>query len=140
MRLVKIILTGSALAIAGATAHAQKTPAIKETPPPAGTHKGLVTVVDRLNGTIAIRTEPDAVKDAAKTPDAAKASDGAKAEGEKAEAPKTEATKPEAKADGPTEQFKIDLKLSETVHAGDKVKYSVSESGDPKTITKIEAE
>ena len=134
MRLVKIILAGFALTFIGATAHAQKTPAIKETPPPAGTHKGLVTVVDRLNGTIAIRTEPDAAKDAAK------AADGAKAGGEKVEVPKAEAPKPEAKADGPTEQFKIDLKLSETVHAGDKVKYSVSESGDPKTITKIEAE
>jgi hypothetical protein len=140
MRLAKIILAGFALTFIGATAHAQKTPAIKETPPPPGTHKGLVTVVDRLNGTIAIRAEPDAAKDAAKTPDAAKAPDGAKAEGEKVEPPKAEATKPEAKADGPTEQFKIDIKLSETVHAGDKVKYSVSDSGDPKTITKIEAE
>ncbi|MGN6411778.1 MAG: hypothetical protein ACTHK9_10070 [Nitrobacter sp.] len=134
MRLVKIILAGFALTFIGATAHAQKTPTIKETPPPAGTHKGLVTVVDRLNGTIAIRVEPDATKDAAKAPD------GAKAEGEKVEAPKAEAPKPEAKAEATTEQYKIDTKLSETVHAGDKVKYSVGDSGDPKTITKIETE
>jgi hypothetical protein len=136
MRLAKIILVGSALTIVGTAAHAQKTPAIKETPPPAGTHKGLVTVVDRLNGTIAIRTEPDA----AKTPDAAKAPDGAKPAEEKTEGAKPEAAKPEAKAEAPTEQFKIDIKLSETVHAGDKVKYSVSDSGSPKTITTIEAE
>ncbi|WP_439923499.1 hypothetical protein [Nitrobacter sp. JJSN] len=133
MRLAKMILAGSALTIVSAMAHAQTTPAIKETPPPPGTHKGLVTVVDRLNGTIAIRAEQS-------NPEGTKAPDGAKAEGEKAEGAK-EGAKPEAKAEeGITEQFKIDPKLSETVHAGDKVKFSSGDSGDPKTITKIEAE
>ena len=135
MRLAKMILAGSALTIISAMAHAQTTPAIKETPPPPGTHKGLVTVVDRLNGTIAIRAEPN-------KPDGAKATDGAKAGGEKAEGAKEGAkpdgAKPEAaKAEGIIERFKIDPKLSETVHAGDKVKFSVGDSGDPKTITKI---
>ena len=42
-------------------------------------------------------------------------------------------------------QFKIDHKLSELVHAGDKVKFSVRDGGDPKTstektITKIEVD
>jgi len=134
MRLAKMILAGSALTIVTAMAHAQTTPAIKETPPPPGTHKGLVTVVDRLNGTIAIRAEQN-------NPDGTKAPDGAKAEGEKVDGTK-EGAKPEAvKAEeGITEQFKIDPKLSETVHAGDKVKFSSGDSGDPKTITKIEAE
>ena len=129
MRLTKMILAGSALTIVSAMAHAQTTPAIKETPPPAGTHKGLVTVVDRLNGTIAIRAEQN-------KPDEAKASDKEKPEGTKAEGTKAEGTK----AEGAIERFKIDVKLSETVHAGDKVKFSVGDSGDPKTITKIEAE
>jgi hypothetical protein len=124
-----MILAGSAFTIVSAMAHAQKTPPIKETPPPAGTQKGLVTVVDRLNGTIAIRTEPDAAKDAAKAPD------GAKAEGEKPDGKKEEAKPEAAKPEGITERFKIDPKLSETVHAGDKVKFSVGDNG--KTITKI---
>ena len=130
-----MILAGSALTIVSAMAHAQTTPAIKETPPPPGTQKGMVTVVDRLNGTIAIRAEP-------KKPDGAKAPNGAKAEAEKAEGAKEgakpEEAKPEtAKAEGITERFKIDPKLSETVHAGDKIKFSVSDSGNTKTITKI---
>ncbi|GAB1717973.1 MAG: hypothetical protein NTAFB05_30150 [Nitrobacter sp.] len=130
-----MILAGSALTVVSAmahaqVAHAQATPTIKETPPPPGTQKGLVTVVDRLNNTVAIRAEPN-------KPDRTKAQDGAKAEGEKAEGAK-EAAKPEAaKPEGITERFKIDPKLVETVHAGDKVKFSVSDSGDPKTITKI---
>jgi hypothetical protein len=119
MRLAKMILAGSALTIVSAMASAQTTPAIKETPPPPGTQKGLVTVVNRLNDTIAIRIEQSDT-------DAAKAPDGTKPDG--------------AKPDGATEQFKIDHTLSETVHAGDKVKFSVSDSGDPKTITKIETE
>jgi hypothetical protein len=129
MRLAKMILAGSALTIVSAMASAQTTPAIKETPPPPGTQKGLVTVVNRLNDTITIRAEQDN-KDGAKAPDGTKP-DEAKSDG--------------AKTDGATEQFKIDHTLSETVHAGDKVKFSVSDSGDPKTntektITKIEAE
>jgi hypothetical protein len=124
MRLAKMILAGSALTIVSAMASAQTTPAIKETPPPPGTQKGLVTVVNRLNDTITIRTEQSDT-------DGAKAPDGTKPDG--------------AKTDGATEQFKIDHTLSETVHAGDKAKFSVSDSGDPKTntektITKIETE
>jgi hypothetical protein len=46
----------------------------------------------------------------------------------------------EASGGRSSDQFKIDHKLSETVHAGDKVKFSVSDSGDAKTITKIETE
>ncbi|ABE61255.1 conserved hypothetical protein [Nitrobacter hamburgensis X14] len=134
MRLAKIILAGSALTIVSAMASAQTTPAIKETPPPPGTQKGLVTVVNRLDNTIAIRAEQDN-KDGAKAPDKTKP-DEAKPDDAKSDG---------AKAEGATTQFKIDHKLSETVHAGDKVKFSVSEGGDPKTntektITKIEAE
>ena len=37
-----------------------------------------------------------------------------------------------------TEQFKIQEGLLNTLHAGDKVTFTVSESGPTKTITKIE--
>jgi hypothetical protein len=134
MKLAKMILAGSALTIVSAMASAQTTPAIKETPPPPGAQKGLVTVVNRLDNTIAIRAEQDN-KDGAKAPDKAKP-DEAKSDGAKPD---------EAEAEGATTQFKIDHKLSETVHAGDKVTFSVSDGGDPKTntektITKIKAE
>jgi Cu/Ag efflux protein CusF len=39
---------------------------------------------------------------------------------------------------GPTEQFKVQGAMLETLHAGDKVSFSVSEGGGTKTITKIE--
>jgi hypothetical protein len=52
----------------------------------------------------------------------------------------TQSDSKEASGGRSSNQFKIDHKLSETVHAGDKVKFSVSDSGDPKTITKIETE
>ena len=58
MILAKMILAGSLFAIVGATASAQATPPTQQTPS-AETRKGLVTVVNRLNGTIAIREEQD---------------------------------------------------------------------------------
>lgn len=139
MKLAKMILAGSALTIVSAMASAQTTPAIKETPPPPGAQKGLVTVVNRLDNTIAIRAEQDN-KDGAKAPDKAKPDEA------KSDEAKSDGAKPdEAEAEGATTQFKIDHKLSETVHAGDKVTFSVSDGGDPKTntektITKIKAE
>jgi Cu/Ag efflux protein CusF len=39
---------------------------------------------------------------------------------------------------GPTEQFKLQGAMLETLHAGDKVSFSASDSGGTKTITKIE--
>ena len=39
-----------------------------------------------------------------------------------------------------TEQFKIQNSLSEAVHAGDKVTFTVNETGGNKTITKIEVQ
>ncbi|WP_416193602.1 hypothetical protein [Nitrobacter sp. TKz-YC01] len=130
MILAKMILAGSLLAIVGATAPAQATPPTQQTPS-AETRKGLVTVVNRLNGTIAIREEN-------------KGKDKAKDEEDK-DKDKDKDSKDKADAEGATTQFKIDLKLSESVHAGDKVKFSVKDGGDPKTstdktITKIEVE
>lgn len=127
MILAKIILAGSLFAIVGATASAQATPPTQQTPS-AETRKGLVTVVNRLNGTIAIREEQD---------------DKGK-EGDKENKAK-EKEKDKADVEDAATQFKIDHKLSESVHAGDKVKFSVRDGGDPKTstektITKIEVD
>lgn len=131
MILAKMILAGCLLAIVGATASAQATPPTQQTPS-AETRKGLVTVVNRLNGTIAIREEQD---------------DKGKGEGKDKKNKDTDKEKEKDKADAEatTQQFKIDHKLSESVHAGDKVKFSVRDADDPKTdaektITKIEAD
>ena len=43
-----------------------------------------------------------------------------------------------ANTGGATEQFKVQDGMLNTVHAGDKVKLSVSETGGTKTITKLE--
>ncbi|MDR6303427.1 hypothetical protein GGQ85_001117 [Nitrobacter vulgaris] len=128
MILAKIILAGSLFAIVGATASAQATPPTQQTPS-AETRKGLVTVVNRLNGTIAIREEQDD-----------KGKEGDKEKENKAK----EKEKDKADVEDAATQFKIDHKLSESVHAGDKVKFSVRDGGDPKntekTITKIEVD
>ncbi len=127
MILAKMILAGSLFAIVGATASAQATPPTQQTPS-AETRKGLVTVVNRLNGTIAIREEQDDKGN----------------EGDKENKAK-EKEKDKADVEDAATQFKIDHKLSESVHAGDKVKFSVRDGGDPKTstektITKIEVD
>lgn len=43
-----------------------------------------------------------------------------------------------ASTGGTAEQFKVQTGMLNTVHAGDKVKFSVSEAGGAKTITKLE--
>jgi Cu/Ag efflux protein CusF len=45
-----------------------------------------------------------------------------------------------ASSGGATEQFKVSPGALEKVHAGDRVTFSVSESGGKKTITKIESQ
>lgn len=140
MILAKMILAGSLLAIVGATAPAQATPPTQQTPS-AETRKGLVTVVNRLSGTIAIREEQDN-KDKDNKDKENKNSDADKDKGKDKDKAND---KDKADAEGTTTRFKIDLKLSESVHAGDKVKFSVKDGGDPKTstdktITKIEVE
>jgi hypothetical protein len=43
-----------------------------------------------------------------------------------------------ANTGGATEQYKVQGGLLTTLHAGDKVSFSVSETGGTKTITKLE--
>lgn len=123
MMLTKALLTGSILVAVGSAALAQGSQPIKQTPLPPGVQTGVVTIVNRLNGTVVI--EP--TKDSPKTADAA-----AKAAAEKAAAEK-------AAAEAATAQhFKVKSGLIDSVHAGDKIKFSVADTNGTKTITKIE--
>ena len=70
---------------------------------------GTVTMVNRISGTITIQPTPSGTESATV---------GA--------------------AGGTAEQFKAQGSMLTTVHAGDKVTFSVSESGGTKTITKLE--
>ena len=93
MKLAKLILAGSMLALISSVALAQQA------------LTGMVTTIDRINGTIAIQqTQSGTV--------------GANTAG----------------AGGATEQFKVQGDLLNTLHAGDKVKFSATEAGGTKTI------
>jgi len=129
MALAKIILAGTMLTALGSVALGQGTPPLKEAPPPPpGVQTGVVRVVNRLNGTVVIEPTKESAKSA--NPDAA----AAKAAAEKAAAEKA------AAAEASAEHLKIKRELIDGVHAGDKVKFSVSESNGTKTITKIDAD
>ena len=43
-----------------------------------------------------------------------------------------------AGVDGPTEKYKVQGGMLDTVHAGDRVSFTVSESGGTKALTKLE--
>ena len=94
MKLAKLILAGSMLALISSVALAQQA------------LTGMVTTIDRINGTIAIQ--------------------------------QTQSGTVGANTGGATEQFKVQGDLLNTLHAGDKVKYSVSEAGGTKTLSKLE--
>jgi hypothetical protein len=96
MRLANIILAVvAALTIIGSAALAQQA------------RTGVVTVVDRIKGVVAIQPTPSGTVG--------------------------------ANTAGAAEAFKVEAGLSlDTVHAGDKVTYSVTETGGTKTITKLQ--
>ena len=94
MRLAKMVLAGSMLTVISSVALAQQA------------LTGMVTTVNRINGTIAIQQTPSGTVGAS--------------------------------TGGATEQFKVQDGLLNTLHAGDKVTYSFSETGGTKTITKLE--
>jgi hypothetical protein len=78
---------------------------------------GTVTRIDRLDGTIAIQLQ--------KTPTQS-GTVGANTGG--------------AKTDGPAEELKTKIQgnLLNTLHAGDRVKFSLTETGGAKTISNVE--
>ena len=103
MKIAKIVLAScAALTLIGSAASAQQTTAQQAT-----TGTGMVTVIDRLNDTVAIRPAQDGTVGANSGPAAAI-------------------------------EFKVKGASLEDVHAGDRIKYSVTETDGIKTITKIE--
>jgi Cu/Ag efflux protein CusF len=94
MRLAKIVLAASMLTAVSSVTVAQQA------------MTGLVTTIDRINGTIAIK--------------------------------QTQSGTVGANTGGPPEQFKVQDGMLNTLHAGDKVTFSVSEAGGIRTITKLE--
>ncbi|MES2194224.1 MAG: hypothetical protein V4517_07395 [Pseudomonadota bacterium] len=71
---------------------------------------GTVTTIDRISSTITIQPTPSG----------------------------TEGTTVGANTAGAAEQFKAQASMLGTVHAGDKVTFSVSETGGTKTLTKLD--
>jgi hypothetical protein len=95
MRLARTILAGAMLTVITSMAPAQEA------------RTGMVTLINRLDGTISIQQLQSGTVGAAA---------------------------------GATEQFKLPSHLHHAVHAGDKVNFTVSETGGVKTITKIEVQ
>ena len=97
MKLAKLILAGAMLAAVTSIALAQQS------------QTGTVSIINRLDGTIAIKETPNGTVGAS--------------------------------SGGATEQqFAASVDLLDSVHAGDRVTFTVGESGGKKTITKIERE
>ena len=95
MKLAKLILAGAMLATVPSIALAQQS------------QTGTVSIINRLDGTIAIKETPNGTVGAS--------------------------------GGGATEQqFAASAALLDSVHAGDRVTFTVSENGGKKTITKIE--
>ena len=110
MKTTSILLAGLAAITLGSAALAQQ--------PMTGT----VTRIDRLDGTIAIQLQ--------KTPTQS-GTVGANTGGAKTDG---------AKTDGPAEELKTKVQgnLLNTLHAGDRVKFSLTEAGGTKTISNVE--
>ena len=73
---------------------------------------GTVTIVNRISGTITIQPTQSG--------------------------PQAQGGTVDANTAGAAEQFKVQTSMLNTVHAGDRVTFSVSEAGGTKTITKLE--
>lgn len=95
MKPERIILAAAMLTATGTAALAQQN------------LTGMVTVLDRLQGSVTIRHEPSGAGD---------------------------------NAGSTAGRYKAPVKLLENVHAGDKVRFSVTEANNTRTITKIEVQ
>lgn len=98
MRLAKTALAGSLLALISSVALAQEA------------LTGMVTIVNRISGTITIQPIQGGTENATVG----------------------------ANTGGTAEQFKVQAGMLTSLHAGDRVTFSVSEAGGTKTITKID--
>jgi hypothetical protein len=120
MKTASIMLAGVAALTLGSVASAQQ--------PMTGT----VTRIDRIDGTIAIQLQ--------KTPTQS-STVGANTGGAKTDGVKTDGVKTDgAKTDGPAEELKTKVQgnLLNDLHAGDRVKFSLTEAGGSKTISNVE--
>ncbi len=115
MKTASIMLAGVAALTLGSVASAQQ--------PMTGT----VTRIDRIDGTIAIQLQ--------KTPTQS-STVGANTGGAKTDGVKTDG----AKTDGPAEELKTKVQgnLLNDLHAGDRVKFSLTDAGGSKTISNVE--
>ncbi len=115
MKTASIMLAGVAALTLGSVASAQQ--------PMTGT----VTRIDRIDGTIAIQLQ--------KTPTQS-STVGANTGGVKTDGVKTDG----AKTDGPAEELKTKVQgnLLNDLHAGDRVKFSLTDAGGSKTISNVE--
>ncbi|MBN8992301.1 MAG: hypothetical protein J0H42_29010 [Rhizobiales bacterium] len=111
MKTASIMLAGLAALTLVSTASAQQA------------MTGTVTRIDRLDGTIAIQLQ----KTPAQSGTVGVNTGGAKADGG-------------SKAEGPAEELKTRVQgnLLNVLHAGDRVKFSLTESGGTKTISNVE--
>ena len=97
MKIAKIALASCAvLTLTGSPSLAQQ----------ATTGTGMITIIDRINGTIAIRPTQDGTVG--------------------------------ANSGGAAIEFRVKGASLEDVHAGDRIKYSATETDGIKTITKLE--
>jgi hypothetical protein len=110
MKTARIMLAGLAVLTFGSVASAEQA------------MTGTVTRIDRLDGTIAIQLQ--------KTPTQS-GTVGANTGG---------ANTGSAKTDGPAEELKTKIQgnLLNVLHAGDRVKFSLTEAGGTKTISNVE--
>lgn len=109
MKTAKIMLAGLAALTLGSAASAQQA------------MTGTVTRIDRTDGTIAIQLHRTATQSGTV---------GAN----------TGSAKTDGKADGPPEELKTKIQgnLLNILHAGDRVKFSLTDAGGTKTITNVE--
>ena len=113
MKTASIILAGLAALTLSSAASAQEA------------MTGTVTRIDRLDGTVAIQLQ--------KTPTQS-GTVGAAISSAKTD------SKTDSKTDGPAEELKTKIQgnLLNTLHAGDRVKFSLTEAGGTKTISNVE--
>ena len=110
MKTASIILAGLAALSLGSAASAQQS------------QTGTVTRIDRLDGTVAIKLQRTPTQSGTVGTNTG----GAKTDG--------------AKTDGPAEELKTKVQgnLLDTLHAGDRVKFSLTDADGTKTITNVE--
>jgi hypothetical protein len=115
MKTARIMLAGLAALTFGSVASAEQA------------MTGTVTRIDRLDGTIAIQLQKTPTQSGTVGANTGGANTGSANTGS-------------AKTDGPAEELKTKIQgnLLNVLHAGDRVKFSLTEAGGTKTISNVE--